>query len=151
MHDDIGAALKLIFEGIEQLKGCCLDGRRFTIDGRLVGDIGELVAAREFDIVLDRCSRPLYDATTREGGRNVQIKATFLDTPGFGKEPELFLGLKLSPDGTHEVVFNGPGKVIGEAFAHRKGIGEKLLSLPVDRLRELGSQVAEEDRIKTRA
>ena len=33
MHDDIGEALKLIFEGIKLLQGCCTDGRQFTIDG----------------------------------------------------------------------------------------------------------------------
>jgi hypothetical protein len=61
MHADVGEALATIFAGIEKLRSCCENGRRFTIDGRLVGDIGELIAARDFDISLDAKSRKDHD------------------------------------------------------------------------------------------
>jgi hypothetical protein len=55
----ITEALALIFQGIEKLKSA-FPHRQFTIDGRLVGDIGEVIAALEYD--LTTCH---YQATTQ--------------------------------------------------------------------------------------
>jgi hypothetical protein len=147
--DPIKSALKLIFDGIELLQNSCGNSRRFTIDGRLVGDIGEIIAAREFDIELDAKSRAHHDAKTRDG-RDVQIKATFKDRLTFTTEPVLYLGLKLSREGGHEVVFNGPGSVLMSAFGGRKDIGKRQLSFPVNRLRELSIMVLDADRVPCR-
>ncbi|MFC7380095.1 DUF6998 domain-containing protein [Brevundimonas sp. GCM10030266] len=151
MHPDVGEALASIFEGIEKLKACCRDGRRFTIDGRLVGDIGELLAARDFDILLDAKSGKTHDGClARDPTRLVQVKATFQDHLTFGREPVLYLGLKLYRDGRYDVVFNGPGSVVSRAFGHRKDIGRKLLSFPVSRLRQLNEGVDDADRVPPR-
>jgi hypothetical protein len=56
MSDHIAEALRSIFHGISLLQGS-FSNRQFTIDGQLVGDIGEIIAAAEFDIVLDDISR----------------------------------------------------------------------------------------------
>ena len=42
------AALDAIFLGIELLKEGYSNKRSFTIDGRLVGDIGEVIAERDY-------------------------------------------------------------------------------------------------------
>jgi len=139
----------MIFDGIDLLRTAHDGSRLFTIDGRLVGDIGEIIAAREFDIELDAKSRANHDAKTRDG-RDVQIKATFKDSLTFTTEPMLLLGLKLDKTGRHDVVYNGPGKIISEAFAHRKGIGTKQLSFSVVRLRELSKNILEADRVPCR-
>ena len=45
---------------------------------------------------------------------------------------------KLNWDGTHEVIFNGPGHVISDFYQHRQDIiGKQLLSFPLTKLREL--------------
>lgn len=151
MHTDVGEALSLIFAGIERLQQSCKNGRRFTIDGRLVGDVGELIAARDFDVRLDATSRALHDGCLgSDDNRLVQVKATFKDHLSFGREPMLYLGLKLHANGGCEVVFNGPGSVIAEAYRHRQDIGQKLLSFPVTRLRELSKTVADVDRVPRR-
>lgn len=147
-HEQVAEALKSIFHGIALLQQN-FSNRQFTIDGRLVGDIGEIIAAAEFDISLDETSQAKHDGVTSDG-RKVQIKATFKDSLTFRTEPDYYLGLRLFRDGRHEVVFNGPGKVITAAFGHRQGFGEALLSFPVSRLRELSATVAEEDRIPLR-
>ena len=72
----ITEALSLIFQGIQQLEAS-LPNRAFTIDGRLVGDPGEVIAALEYDLVLHATSQPTHDANSADG-RLVQIKATFL-------------------------------------------------------------------------
>lgn len=149
MPNEIQEALKLIFDGIQRLQTSCTGSRKFTIDGRLVGDIGEIIAEREFAIELDRVSRPHHDAKTSDG-RDVQIKATFQDSLTFTTAPVLYLGLKLYKDGTHEVIFNGPGCVIAEEYKHRKGIGSKLLSFPISRLRQLSATIPDKDRVPLR-
>jgi len=67
--------LALIYRGIERLRNA-FPHRALTIDGRLVGDIGEVIAALEYDISLDDVSRPGHDACARDGCL-IQIKATF--------------------------------------------------------------------------
>jgi hypothetical protein len=124
--------------------------RLFTIDGRLVGDLGEVIAALEYDVTLDDVSRPDHDCTT-PGGRNVQVKATFKDQLTFKTVPEYYLGFKLGADGCFEEIFNGPGQLIYDRYSHRKGIGRVLLSFPVSELRDLSKSVRPSDRIPRRA
>ena len=147
-HDCIAAALRSIFQGIEQLK-TAFPNREFTIDGRLVGDVGEVIAALEYDLVLHDVSQPNHDALTSDG-RNVQIKATFKDSLTFKTVPDYYLGFKLFPDGRHEEVFNGTGRRIYDRFASRKGIGAALLSFPNAELRKLSLGIPEHERVPRR-
>ena len=147
-REAINDALKLIFEAIQRLKRA-FPNRAFTIDGRLVGDMGEVIAALEYDLVLHEVSRPTHDATTLDG-RNVQIKATFQDALTFKTVPDYYLGFKLYPDGRHEEIFNGPGKVIYERYIKRKGVGMVLLRFPIAELRRLSAKVSASERIPKR-
>ena len=144
----ITKALERIFDGIEQLRKT-FPGKAFTIDGRLVGDIGEVIAALEYDIELYEVQRPDHDGETSDG-RKVQVKVTFKDSLTFKTVPDYYLGFKLFDDGRHEEVFNGPGRIIYERYKHRKGIGETLLSFPVDQLKRLSSRIPQSERIKLR-
>ena len=146
----IAAALAKILEGVELLRTSCVDGRRFTLDGRLVGDVGELVAKRAFEIELDATSRKHFDAVTERSREQVQIKATFQKVLGFHKEHGLYIGLKLSADGGFEVIYNGPAHYIKRHFHMRKSIGEKLLSLSVSKLRELNRTIPDAERVPRR-
>ena len=144
----IAQALKLIFEGISQLKQA-FPKKEFTIDGRLVGDIGEMIAALEYEIELFDVLRKGHDGQTSDG-RLVQVKATFKDSLTFKSVPEYYLGLKLYEDGRHEEIYNGPGKVIYDKYRHRSGIGQELLSFPNTDLRQLSARVLGNDRIPKR-
>lgn len=148
MRKAITESLALIFEGIARLKRA-FPARAFTIDGRLVGDIGEVIAELEYDLKLDEVSRPGHDAKTSDG-RPVQIKATFKDSLTFKTCPEYYLGFKLHPSGKHEEVFNGPGHILLDRYKGRKGIGTQLLSFPISELRRLSALVAPNDRIPMR-
>jgi hypothetical protein len=147
-QQNIAKGLKLILEGIGILQES-FSNRKFTIDGRLVGDIGEIIAAAEFDVTLDETSQSRHDGQTSDG-RKVQVKATFKDSLTFRSIPDYYLGMKLNWDGTHEIIFNGPGHVISDHYGHRKGIGEELLSFPLAKLRELSATVSDKDRIPRR-
>ncbi len=137
-----------MFKGIERLSHA-FPTRRFTIDGRLVGDVGEVIAGLEYDISLHEISQPEYDGVTSDG-RRVQVKATFKDSLTFKTTPDYFLGFKLYEDGRYEEIFNGPGHLIFEKYKHRAGIGVSLLSFPNSALRELSLAVPADDRIPKR-
>lgn len=144
-------ALELLFQGVEQLQGVfATSKRKFTLDGRLVGDIGEVIAALVYDLDLDSVSLPGHDATTSDGIRRVQIKATFQNHLTFRTTPDYYIGLKLFPNGTWQEIFNGPGSIISEHYAARKGIGIKLLSFSIKKLSDLSCTVPAEQRIHSR-
>ena len=135
-------------QGIERLKDA-FPNRKFTIDGRLVGDIGEVIAELDYDVSLHLVMRPGYDGRTSDG-RDVQIKATFKDSLTFVSVPDYYLGFKLYNDGSYEEVFNGPGNLISDRYRGRKNIGVKLLSFPIAELRKLSQQVEQNQRIPKR-
>jgi len=144
----IAEALKLIFQGISQLKEAFPE-KEFTIDGRLVGDIGEVIAALEYDLTLYEVLHADHDGETSDG-RKVQVKATFKDALTFKTVPDLYLGFKLYENGDHEEVYNGPGKVIFERYRYRKGIGETLLSFPVEDLKKISREISYGERVPKR-
>jgi len=146
--EKIADALKLIFEGINSLKAA-FPKKEFTIDGRLVGDVGEVIASLEYDIDLFDVLIKGHDGRTSDG-RLVQVKATFKDSLTFRTVPDYYLGLRLYRNGRHEEIYNGPGKLIYEKYKHRKGIGKDLLSFPNSDLQELSSRVPDYDRISKR-
>lgn len=148
MRIAINESLALIFQGIARLRAE-FPTRKFTIDGRLVGDIGEVIAELEYDLRLDETSRAGHDAESCDG-RQVQIKATFKDSLTFRTCPDYYLGFKLHADGTYEEVFNGPGQLLLNRFSSRKGIGVQLLSFPISELRRLSAQVDPKERIPRR-
>ena len=85
MHESITEGLALIFRGIDLLRDA-FPNRAFTIDGRLVGDIGEVIAALEYGVRLDAISRPDHDACsnerqTRSDQGDVQRIADLQDLP----------------------------------------------------------------------
>ena len=144
----IKEALSSIFRGIERLHEA-FPSRAFTIDGRLVGDIGEVIAELEYDLTLDEVSVRDHDAQMRNG-RRVQIKATFKNSLTFTTCPDYYLGFKLHRDGRSEGVFNGPGTLMLKKFSYRKNIGKKQISIPIMRLRALSDQVDVADRVPLR-
>ncbi len=144
----IDKALYNIFKSIDDLRKT-FPQKAFTIDGRLVGDVGEVIATLYYDVKLHTVQQADHDGESSDG-RKVQIKATFKDSLTFRTIPDYYLGLKLFPDGRYEEIYNGPGRIIYQHYKHRKGIGEKLLSFPIVGLKKLSVLVSPTDRIKKR-
>jgi hypothetical protein len=142
------SALAKVFKAIEALREA-YPHRAFTIDGRLVGDLGEILAEIWYDITLYKSQQPHHDAETSDG-KKVQTKATFKQSLTFTSVPEYYLGLKLNADGSFVEIYNGPGKAILKRWKHRKGIGVVQLSFPVNRLEELSNTISPSNRIPKR-
>jgi hypothetical protein len=88
-------------------------GLKFTLDGRLVGDIAEALALDHFDLQLPPKRTGGVDALTRSG-KTVQVKATGNPksgpafTPGKGRaEYLLFFAIDFQAN-TASVIYNGP-------------------------------------------
>ncbi|MFL9823422.1 DUF6998 domain-containing protein [Rhodoplanes sp. SY1] len=119
-------------------------GRKFTLDGHLVGSIGEVVAAHMFDLDLSRSSTKAHDAVASDG-RRVQIKLTRRNVVAIRHAPDHLIVLRRTRQAPLEVVYNGPG-MCAWADAGRLGSnGQRPIS--VKRLRELDRTVSESDRL----
>lgn len=141
LHNTVGRIRKLFPDSKKE----------FTLDGRLVGDIGEVIAEELFDIKLFKTLKKHYDAKANyDDNTKIQIKATFKDKLTFNHAPDYYIGIQLFEDGRYKVIYNGPGKYIAEHYSHRKHIGKKLLSFPVKVLKEISDGIDESERIKMR-
>jgi hypothetical protein len=96
--DIIKNSLESIFNGIELLQKT-FPSKEFTIDGRLVGDIGEIIVESDYDVKLFEKLVEAYDGISSDG-KKVQIKATFKDSLTFSKIPDYYLGIKINRDGS---------------------------------------------------
>ena len=125
--------------------------KRFTLDGRLVGDIGEVLVADTYDVELFEDIKKHHDGVTSDG-RRVQIKATMKDALTFPADhvPDYYIGVKVGSDGTFVEVFNGPGEIAREAVKDRKITKTNLHSVGLTALRKLQERVLAKDRIPFR-
>jgi Family of unknown function (DUF6998) len=127
--------------------------KRFTLDGRLVGDIGEVLAEEKYNIRLNNGLTKHDDAMCMDGTqRKLQIKSTMKDSLTYPVDhiPDYYLGIKIHEDGTIEEIFNGPGKVIKQKIKHYKSTRAMLYSIPNSILKKLNETVPGDQRIPKR-
>ena len=125
--------------------------KKFTLDGRLVGDIGEVLASQKYKLTLKQGLQARYDADT-DDGRKVQIKTTMKDALTFPYDhvPDYYLGIKVHPTGDVEEIFNGPGAVIADLLKNRKRPKNNLHSISINRLKKLNETVDDKEKISKR-
>jgi hypothetical protein len=111
--------LTLIGAQIEALAAAAVQAnltRGFTLDGRIIGDIGEILAAQFFELELHENQRSRHDAVTTIAGQEhgVQIKCRKASTViDFTSIPELLLVVNFSTDWRQwGVIYNGPGDIV---------------------------------------
>ena len=123
-------------------------GLKFTLDGRLVGDIAEALALDHFDLVLPKRRTGGVDALTR-AGKTVQVKSTGKSTmgpaftPGAGAaEHLLFFRIDFAAN-TALVGYNGPEAPIRALLPNGQWKGTKRILL--EDVRRLAGEVAKRD------
>ncbi|MGC3993309.1 MAG: hypothetical protein QM779_04140 [Propionicimonas sp.] len=130
-------------------------GRKFPLDGHLVGSLGEAAAEALFELTLVTASSAGHDAVTAQG-RKVEIKATF-GSDGVAVRPTsslhedaalIVLRLSKMPATPHEVVYNGPMAHALAAASTMKSNGQATMRL--SRLRQLNRDVSDEQRVPRR-
>jgi hypothetical protein len=130
-------------DGLEQM----FPGRKFTLDGHLVGSIGEVVAAYIFDLNLNPASTLGHDARSQDG-RNVEIKLTQGRGVAIRHEPEHLIVLHRPKGGPMRIVYNGPGGPVWSAAGAMQKNGQRPISLA--RLERLAVVLSAEDRLPVR-
>lgn len=130
-------------------------GRSFTLDGRLVGDIGEVLAAEKYGLELLPENTFKHDAKEITTGRLIQIKASFKGYCYFpfgeNKLPDYFLALHINEDGSLTELFNGPGSYIVEHYIQKRGLKhykETFYTLSKGILMALNNEVPKEHKIQ---
>lgn len=116
-------------------------GRHFTLDGHLLGSIGEVLAVYYYGVDLYEASTPKHDGYV--DGKNVQIKITQRDTVLLSDEPDYLIVLYLNNNGAVFEVYNGPGKEAWESGGKLDKRNYKHLR--VNKLMELDAEVKDAD------
>jgi len=126
--------------------------KKFTLDGRLVGDLGEILVEQDYDLELFDGLERHHDGITPDG-RRVQIKTTMKDCLTFPCDhtPDFYLGIKIFRDGSYEEVFNGSGQIAQLAVRNRKPTKNNLYLISLSALRALNRTVPESERVIRRA
>jgi hypothetical protein len=140
---DITASLKEQYEGK-------LD---FSLDGRLVGDIGEALVSKLFDIELYGKNIPTYDGYHRPTNKKVQIKSSMAYNFSYPYNIDLehYIAVHIEPDGKLEILYNGPGDKINKFLKDKKRKSYRNIwtAITANHLRKLDSEVKDWERLPT--
>ena len=148
MLPDVIEALVTAQQALKEHYEAVTNGRlEFTLDGNLVGDIGEALAIEEFGLELQgRCEEGVDGVAS---GRTVQVKATGTGRgPAFRRtrvdaEHLLFFQIDFA-NCRARVIYNGPEApvrlALGDAW-----VGQRSLSLR--RMEDLNRMVLESERL----
>ena len=137
---ELVSQLQAIVMRLEEL----FPGRRFTLDGHLVGSLAEVIAAYMYDIELLPGSHECHDGRCRRTSINVQIKGTQRNRVAMYAEPDHLIVLRLVA-GSAEEVYNGPGAWPWAAAGPVAKNGQRTISLA--KLRGLARDVPADKRL----
>jgi hypothetical protein len=130
-------------------------GRKFPLDGHLVGSLAEAAAEAMFDITLKPPSTPGHDAVVNGDRRSVEVKGTYGNsgvalrmTSHDTAVSLIVVRLSREPGEQHEVVYNGPLVLAATAAGPVGSNGQARVGLK--RLRALNTQIRDDDRVPVR-
>lgn len=114
-------------------------GRHFTLDGHLIGSIGEVMAAYYYGIELYNASTKVHDGEIN--GEKVQIKISQQDNIAINYKPDYLIVLYLNKNGNIYEVYNGTGKLPWENATKKR--------ITINKLMQLDKNVPDYERIPT--
>lgn len=145
--ENLSATIRELCGIVDRLERDFSDEKRhFTIDGHLLGSIGEVYAAERYGIELFISSEAVHDGKAPDG-RLVQIKATQGERIAVSSEPKYLIVLYVSKTGEFEEIYNGPGGPVWNQFKDKKLPKNGQYQISVSRLSRLDAEVRDEDRI----
>lgn len=117
LPDKFAKPLQQVQRAVHQLKDSA--GHKFlkfTLDGRLIGDLGEAIAEHFFDIQLHDSSRMGHDATLTINGacESVEVKMRRESTGiWFDSQPDHIIAFRMGEADTRiTLIYAGPGSVL---------------------------------------
>ena len=142
--DSIAQKIRELYAITEELERL-YPGRKFTIDGHLVGSIGEVLVSERYGLTLLPNSTQTHDAEA-EDGRLVQIKATQTKRIAISSEPDFLIAIQIQENGTWLEIYNGPGGSVWENAGKLQKNGQRPIS--VAKLKSLMKTVPDSQRIQ---
>lgn len=149
--ENLQKELKNLFQIVQRIETeYAKYNRKFTIDGHLIGSIGEVLAAEAFNLKLAQTGMAVYDATRIEKpDETVQIKATQIDRVSFSPVregeavPDYVIVIQINKSGDWEPIYYGPGKNVYDLLALRKTQKNGQIQITLTKLRELNASVSD--------
>ena len=120
--------------------------RHFTIDGHLLGSIGECWIAEMFGLRLMPASNKGFDAVNPRGNE-IEIKVTQGSRVAFRHPATYAIVGYINPDAEMEIIYNGPGLKIWNEFMDKEMPSNGQYSISTSKLKELDLEVGEEERV----
>lgn len=125
--DNLKEKIRQLFAIVDSLEEQ-FPGRKFTLDGHIVGSIGEVLAAYHYGLTLLPASAETHDAVA-SNGTNVQIKTTQTKRISISSCPDHLIVWQLLPTGKVEEKYNGPGSFVWDAAGKMQKSGQRCISL----------------------
>ena len=119
-------------------------GRKFSIDGHLLGSIGEVIAAEYYGLTLLPNSSERHDAKDRQE-RLIQIKATQIDRISISSEPDYLIVIQITSDGNWSEIYNGAGSRVWNNAGKIQKNGQRPISIA--KLKLLMKSVSDDEKI----
>jgi hypothetical protein len=118
-----------LWEIVERLeKNYFEDDRKFTIDGHLLGSIGEVYAKEKFNLKLLPSSEKCHDAIDEHTKERYQIKITQRNKVGLRHKPDNLIVIRIEKNGMPNVVYNGKGESVWDLIKNKKA-EQKFISI----------------------
>lgn len=131
-----------MFETVRELEQR-YPGRKFSIDGHLLGSLGEAIVAEYYGLSLLPNSYERHDAKDKQG-RMVQIKATQINRIAISSEPDCLIVIQIIPDGHWSEIYNGAGSRVWNNAGKMQKNGQRPILIA--KLRALMESVQENEK-----
>lgn len=128
--------------------------KEFTLDGRLVGDLGEILVEENYRIKLYDKVVEKYDAISLDDNKKVQIKTTMKGSVWYPRDthPERLIAIELKEDGDFDELYNGETEPFKKYIEGRKrNESYNYYTVTKGKLLELNDLVDETTRIKRKS
>ena len=142
-HKSITEIIRDLFETVRELEQR-YPGRKFSIDGHLLGSLGEVIAAEYYGLTLLPNSYEKHDAKDKQG-RMVQIKATQIDRISISSEPDYLIVIQITSDGNWSEIYNGAGSRVWNNAGKMQKNGQRPISIA--KLKLLMKSVSDDEKI----
>jgi hypothetical protein len=103
-------------------------GRKFTLDGHLLGSVGEVLAESALKMRLLKMSAPVHDAVCGDRG-DVQIKITAKRSIALRHPCNHLVVFQVVSPTEAEIFYDGPGAIVWDKAGRMQSNGQRSISL----------------------
>ena len=141
----IAEITQTLFDTVDELE-LRYPGRKFTIDGHLLGSIGEVIVADHYGLTLLKNSRKTHDAIDCNG-RMVQIKTTQINRISISSKPDYLIVIQINSVGNWIEIYNGKGERVWDQVGKKQTKTNGQCPISIAKLKKLMESVEDSEKI----